>query len=102
MDPAAFRTSLVRIGFSVPASAYIVSPDGQGIIFADLVDLADADITTLCSALRRPGGMINNPSGYAQAPQIRNPDIPVSALAERRLKIMVYLARLYVLDGACE
>jgi hypothetical protein len=29
------------------------------------------------------------------APQIRNPGIPVSALAERRLKIMVYLARLY-------
>jgi hypothetical protein len=39
--------------------------------------------------------MINDPNGAAQAPQIRNPGIPVSALAERRLKIMVYLARLY-------
>jgi hypothetical protein len=95
MDPAAFRASLVRIGFSIPASAYIVAPDGQGILFTDLVDLADADITTLCSALRRPGGMINDPNGAALAPQIRNPGIPVSALAERRLKIMVYLARLY-------
>jgi hypothetical protein len=27
-----FRASLVRVGFSIPASAYIVSPDGQGIL----------------------------------------------------------------------
>jgi len=26
MDPTAFRTSLTRIGFSVPAAAYIVAP----------------------------------------------------------------------------
>jgi hypothetical protein len=68
MDPAAFRASLVHIGFSIPASAYIVLPDGQGILFTDLVDLADVDITTLCSALRRPGGMINDPNGDDQAP----------------------------------
>ena len=92
MDPAAFRTSLTRIGFSVPAAAYIVAPAGQGILFEDLVDLANEDITTLCSALRRPGGTILNPANEV----IQNPGIPVSALAERRLKIVIYIARLYV------
>jgi hypothetical protein len=93
MDPAAFRASLVRIGFSIPASAYIVSPQGQGILFDDLVDLANEDISTLCSALRRPGGMIPDPQDPAAF--IRNPGIPVSALAERRLKIIIYLSRLF-------
>jgi hypothetical protein len=91
MDPAAFRASLVRIGFSIPAAAYIVAPAGQGILFTDLVDLADEDISTLCSALRRPGGMIPDANNVL----IRNPGIPVSALAERRFKIVIYLARLY-------
>jgi hypothetical protein len=48
MDPAAcFCASLVRIRLSVPAAAYIVAPTGQGILFADLVDLADEDVSTL-------------------------------------------------------
>ena len=91
MDPAAFRTSLTRICFSIPAVAYIVAPAGQGILFEDLLDLANEDITTLCSALCRPGGMINDAAGNS----IRNPGIPVSALAERRLEIVIYIARLY-------
>ena len=65
MDPAAFRISLARIGFSIPEAAYIVAPAGQGILFEDLVDLANEDITTLCSVLRRPGGMILNAAGDA-------------------------------------
>ena len=92
---AAFRTSLTRIGFSVAAAAYITADTGQGIEFADLVDLADEDISTLCSAIRRPGGLIDDPVAGAGAPQIRNPGIPVSALAERRLKILIHLARLF-------
>ena len=60
-------------------------------MFEDLVDLANEGITTLCSVLRRPGGMINDAVGNA----IRNPGIPVSALAERRLKIVIHIARLY-------
>ena len=47
MDPATFCTSLTHIGFSVPTAAYIVAPAGQGILFEDLVDLANEDITTL-------------------------------------------------------
>lgn len=90
---AAFRASLVRIGFSVRAAAYINADTGQGILFTDLVDLAEEDIATLCSAIRRPGGLINDPNGLPGAAQIRNPGIPVSALAERQLKILIYLAR---------
>ena len=90
-DPAAFRASLVRIGFTIPAAAYIVSANGQNILFADLVDLADEDISTLCLALRRPGGMINDANGVL----IRNLGLPVSALAERRFKIVIYLVRLF-------
>jgi hypothetical protein len=90
-DSAIFRASLVCIGRSVPASAHIVLPAGQGILFADLVDLANEDITTLCLALRCPCGMIPGTAGVL----IRSPGIPVSALAERRLKIVVFLARLF-------
>ena len=88
MDHAAFRASLVRIGFSSPASVYIVALAGQGILFEDLVDLlADEDVSTLCSALHRPVSIINDAAGNP----IRNPGIPVSTLAERRLKIVIYL-----------
>ena len=79
MDPAAFRASLVRIGFSVPASVYIVSPVGLGILFEDLVDLAKEDIITLCSVLRRLGGMINDANGDP----ICNLGLPVSAFSAR-------------------
>ena len=93
MDHAAFRASLVRIGFSSPASVYIVALAGQGILFEDLVDLlADEDVSTLCLALCRPAdGMINDATGNP----IHNPGIPVSALAEIPLKIAIYLARLF-------
>ena len=71
MDPAAFRAiSLVRIGFSIPAVAYIVVPTEQGSLFEDIVDLANEDVSTLCSAIRRPGGMVNS---AAVNPTIRNP-----------------------------
>jgi hypothetical protein len=56
MDPAVFRASLVRVGFQSSFSILHVSPDGQGILFADL----DPMTHSLCSALRRPGGM-NDP-----------------------------------------
>ena len=47
---------------------------------------------TLCSALRRSGGgTIDDANGDP----IRNPGIPVSALAERRLTIAIYLACLF-------
>jgi hypothetical protein len=97
-DIAAFRASLVRLGFSVPASAHITTDAGQDLSFEDLVDLVEDDITVLCNSVRRPGGTIPNPNAGA-APNIPvmipNPGIPVSALAERRMKITTYLARLY-------
>jgi hypothetical protein len=108
MDPAAFCASLVRIGFSVSAAAYIValilgkafcsltlstspikmflhfvllfvSPEAWLMIpmVVHLVDLADEDVSSICAALRCPGGMINDPNGCTGAPQIRNPGIPV-------------------------
>ena len=49
------------------------------------------EILSLCSALRCPGSMINDAAGNP----IRNPGIPMSALAERRLKVVIYIARLY-------
>jgi hypothetical protein len=92
MDPAAFQASLVCIGFSVLASAFIVFPAGKGVLFTDLANLANEDIATLCSALRpRPGGMIPDPAGVL----ICTRGIPMSALAERHLKIVVFLAGLF-------
>jgi hypothetical protein len=90
-DPAAFQASLVHVGVSVPAAAYIVLPHGQGVLSADLVDLADEDISTLCSALCCPGEMVNDANNVL----IRNPGIPVSALTKRHFKIVIYLARLF-------
>ena len=52
MDPAVFQANFERIGFSVPASVYIIAPPGQGILFEDLDDLADKDVSTLSSTLR--------------------------------------------------
>ena len=80
MDPVTFHTSLVRIGFSIPAAAYLVAPAGQEILFEDLVNLANEDISTLCSASYRPGDMINDAAGN----RIRNPGIAVSKYEQCR------------------
>jgi hypothetical protein len=97
-DTAAFRASLICLGFSVPASVHITSAAGQDLSFEDLVDLIEDDITVLCNSVHCPGGIILNPNA-GDAPNIPamipNPEIPVSALAERRMKITTYLARLY-------
>jgi hypothetical protein len=60
MDPAA-RASLVRVVFQSQLQ-HTFSPDGQGILCRP-VDLADADITTLCSVLPPPWRDDHDPNG---------------------------------------
>jgi hypothetical protein len=41
----------------------------QGILFPDLVDVAEEDIATFCSAIRGRGGLINDPNGVVAHPR---------------------------------
>ena len=83
-----WNQALINIGFSNAAANYIRTD--QGIQLEDLLDLEDDDIATICQTVRKPGGEITRSNRC-----IANPGIAVSALAEKRLKIVRFMAVHY-------
>ena len=85
-DVAATRQLFVRMGFTQAAANALT--DKQGIANLDeLCLLTDAECTTLCKTLRRPGGTII-PAGGGDP--VANPGHSVSLVAEKNLKLVVY------------
>ena len=58
------------------------------------MELTEADMKTLCTTIRRPGGMVNNPRANIadQPPTIRDPGHLISMVAEKRLLVTSYAA----------
>jgi hypothetical protein len=83
----ALRTALQRLGFSQAASLAIT--DEQALDSLDeLKLLVDSEVKDLCTALRKPGGLIANPNNAAgQAAQIPDPGVKVPLRAETNLKM---------------
>jgi len=81
--------TLQNIGFSTAAANNIVSE--QNIQLEDFVDLKEEDITVICNAIRKPGGDITRSNR-----RIPNPGASVSALAEKRLKLLRFMVQHYI------
>ena len=62
--------------------------------FDSLVEFTKADMKTLCTTIRRPGGMIINPRVNIadQTPTIHDPGHLSSMVAEKRLLMTAYAA----------
>jgi len=80
--------ALQNIGFT-PATATYIRVD-HGIQLVYLLDLEDKNIATICQAVRKPGGEITRSNR-----RVANPGIPVSALAEKRLKLIRFMMMHY-------
>ena len=59
----------------------------------DLAEFDEEDVKTLCASVRKPGGTIEDPNDATR--QIANPGHSIPAIAEKRLKLAYYGARIY-------
>ena len=63
----------------------------------DLADFDEEDIKILCASVRKPGGTIGDPNDNTR--RIPNPGFSIPAIAEKRLKLACYGARIYRMLG---
>ena len=63
----------------------------------DLAEFDEQDVKILCSSMRKPGGMIPDPADPNR--MIPNPGYNVPAIAEKRLRLAAYGARIYKMVG---
>ena len=82
----------VVINFS-SETAWTIINDGIDDLDS-LVEFTEADMKTLCTTIRRPGGMIMNPRTNIddQLPTIRDPGHLISMVAAKRLLVTAYTA----------
>ena len=91
---AAMRAMFERLGFTQRGAVVLTTTQGFDSL-QELGYLKDGDVTDLCKALRRPGGTIPDPNAAAGAdvPQVPNPGVSVSMMAETNLKLACFLVR---------
>lgn len=95
--PVALNAAFTRMGFSAHATAHLTAADKENLTIDSLQYMDDKTVETLCSSMRKPGGMIAGPApaGGAPGPQIRDPGVFVSTRAEMNMKTACYMARHY-------
>ena len=70
----------------------------QGIELGQLDTFEPNDINVMCSAARKPGGTINDPTapgGRGPVRQVQNPGVTVPAILQLKLKVAVTAAQFY-------
>ena len=92
MAAVALRQAFQRLGFPQDTANHTTdAANGEGMELEYLRDYSDNDVETLCSALKKPGGLIADAAGN----MIVNPGLTVPHRAERNLKLLCYLCRHY-------
>jgi hypothetical protein len=102
-----FQSALTQLGFPNAARVAMTDEDRENVTVEILADLDDDTIEGICSTIKSPGGLINNPAALdvnglaiANVPaQIRNPGAYVPGRAKEAMKIACYMARHYVRTG---
>ena len=99
-NEAAMRTYLRDvIGIADPIERrHAIQGEGLNII-EDFAEFEKVDIETLCSSVRKPGGIIANPNAAAvNAPTtIPDPGYSIPAICEKRLVSAAYTAKIYAM-----
>lgn len=94
MAENALRASLTRIGFSAAAARQITEVQNLNEL-EEIKLLQDDDVSNLCKALRRPGGMIPNPhpEDPNEVNMIINPGVVVPMRAQTNLQLAAFFLR---------
>ena len=66
-------------------------------VMDDLSEFDEEDIKVLCSSVRKPGGTVPDPTDPNR--RIPNPGYNIPAIAEKRLRLAAYGARIYKMVG---
>ena len=61
--------------------------------FESMMDFSKEDIKSLCSSIRKPGGLVVDPNDADR--QVQNPGLSIPAIAESRLITCAYGANIY-------
>ena len=80
------------VGTNPAARRVAIQEEGLSVL-TDLLEFDDAGIKTLCSSVRKPGGLITDPNDANR--QIVDPGFSIPAICEKRLKWAVYGAKMY-------
>ena len=64
---------------------------------SDLADFDEDDVKILCASVRKPGGTVTDP--HDEMRRIPNPGFSIPAIAEKRLKLACYGAKIYRMLG---
>ena len=80
-----------------PAARRVAIQDEGLQDITDLVEFDDDGIKSLCSSVRKPGGLIDDPNNPGR--HIANPGFNIPAICEKRLKLACYAAKSYALIG---
>ena len=79
-------------------SARRVAIQNEGLsVIEDLLEFDDDGIKTLCSSVRKPGGLVVDPNDPNR--QITNPGFNIPAICEKRLRWAAYGAKIYNMIG---
>ena len=92
------RDMHVRIGFSVEAADAIFQKHGY-VTMTLLSQMDDKEVENLCKVLRRPGGGTTNTTGSGRsATSVTKANLgeEVSIVAEKRLKVVSFIARHFL------
>ena len=95
-----FLREVIGIGDSPPpnpgARREAVRQEGLEAI-TDLADFNEEDVKVLCASVRKPGGTVVDPNDNNRT--IPDPGFNIPAIAEKRLKLACYGARIYRMLG---
>ena len=96
---AAMRTYLrdivggVDVPGTNPAASHIAIQDEGLAVIDNLLGFDEEGIKTLCSSVRKPGGLVTNTNDLNR--QIINPEFNIPAICEKRMRWAAYGAKIY-------
>ena len=91
-DPVALRTMLTRMNCTAAVANHIIDPDGQALTtIEDFARMDDGDVSSLCKAIRRPGGTIG--AGTDADPTRPNPGMNLPGVVETNLMSVCYFLK---------
>ena len=76
-----------------PAARRVAIQDEGLAVLDDLLEFDEDGIKTLCSSVRKPGGLVTDPNDPNR--QITNPGFNIPAICEKRLRWASYGAKIY-------
>jgi len=94
--PATLNAAMLLMGFQVQAADHLTDATKESMTMESLIFYDEKAIKSLCTSLRKPGGLVNGlPTAAGVATLIPDAGVYVSTRAEFNLATACYMARHY-------